>query len=75
MVRKLKKFPERRGQPEKYNWTEWLDGEVRSIKRGVDFECDGRSMASAIRQAAKRAGQSVRVSVDGDTVVFQRRGK
>ena len=60
-----------RGSPGKYPWSEWMDGQIWKVKRGVDFEVSTLSFAGFLRGHAKRKGKTVKAARFGDYVVFQ----
>lgn len=56
-----------------YPWTEWMDGSIWRIRRGVDFTCSIPSMRSSLIQRARRYGVKVRTTAEAgsDLIVFQ----
>lgn len=61
MARTLDSFPEaRRGI---YPWDEWLDGRVRELHQGVDYQKATKSFRSAAQQAARVRKGRVRTTV------------
>lgn len=66
MARELDSFPEvRRGI---YPWDTWLDGKVRELHQGTDYQRATKSFRSAAQQAARVRGGSVKTAViDGGT--------
>lgn len=64
--------PRRVGRPALYPWSEWTDGSVWRIARGVDFSVAPSGMVKNLYSRAFRQGLSVEARiVDGDTVEFQ----
>lgn len=55
-----------------YPWDEWLDGQPRRLRQGVDFEVRPEAFRSAATMAAGRRRIRVRTSVRGDEVYVQR---
>lgn len=55
----------------KYPWHEWMDGRIWKLCRGVDFECDPKSMRTQISVYARRKGLRTRASIAQDNIVFQ----
>jgi hypothetical protein len=63
----LPEFPEARRKG-KYPWDQWLDGQVRVLRRGEHYETTTPSMRAIAGDAAKREGKGLRtraVSEDG----------
>lgn len=52
----------------RYPWDEWLDGQHRAVKRGVDFPetTEPVNFGEAIRLAARRRNLRVKISVTKD---------
>jgi hypothetical protein len=48
-----------RGRPPKYPWDEWLDGELKFLRRGEDFDPErtGRPSAASFRATAYKAAE------------------
>ncbi len=65
----------RRGRPTKYPWDEWMDGQIRRIVWGKDFNCKVESMRAALRtRVPSDSPIKVRTSVadkERMTIVFQ----
>jgi hypothetical protein len=40
-----------------YPWAEWLDGQIRQLKAGTDFQCKPETLVTLARNAAKKAGK------------------
>lgn len=56
----------------KYDWSEWLNGEVWKLVRGTDFETHPTALRTAIYNAAKSRGLKAKTSVlDENTIVVQ----
>lgn len=55
----------------KYDWNEILDGQIRQLEQGVDYDCRTENMVMQIRSAAKRKGVKVRVQKQPGCVVVQ----
>ena len=45
-----------------YPWAEWLDGEMRQLVEGVDYETSTLSMQAQVGSAAKRLGVKYRTT-------------
>jgi hypothetical protein len=55
-----------------YPWPEWLDGRIRELTKGEDFDGPAASFANVARTTANRKGIKVRVrSLGESTVVLQ----
>lgn len=68
----LDEFPKKKGTyTSKYPWDEWLDGQIRVIRRGEHFDSKVLSMQSNFHKKAEERGFRVRTSLDGDTITFQ----
>ena len=68
MATVLQKMPERVGKS-KYPWTEWSDGKIRELKRGVDFKCE--NLRSAIGAYATKAGlYAITRTRDGGKTIY-----
>ena len=67
----------RRGAPSKYPWKEWMDGQVRQIVQGEDFDCKIISMQTLLWIKASGGEQNGHIGVhtsvvdDGKAIVFQ----
>jgi hypothetical protein len=59
------------GRIPKYPYDEWLDGQVRELKRGVDFVPEARSFVGTFRQYALRHGIEAKFIAAGDLVYVQ----
>lgn len=58
----------------RYPWAEWFDKartKPLTLLRGIDFIGQPHGMVMTVRQAAKRHGLLVRVTVDGEKVTVQ----
>ena len=55
-----------------YPWDEWLDGQPRRLRRGVDFEALPSSFRGAAAMAATRRRVKIRTRTVGDEVFLQR---
>ena len=51
-----------RTRTSKYPWTEWMDGEMRQLVQGVDYETSTLSMQAQVGSAAKRLGVKYRTT-------------
>jgi len=72
MSRILEELPkDGRGAPQIYPWSDWTDGRVWEITRGVDFNGPAARMAGQMRNYALRNGLKVKQRVRADTVSFQ----
>jgi len=54
-----------------YPWTEWMDGQIREIVRGVDFMSEAKNMQSYIRSRASAKNMSAQIVCVGDTITFR----
>ena len=61
------------GSREQRDWELLLDGKIRELTKGTDYECKSQTLAMQARAAAKKRGLKVRASAkkDGDTVILQ----
>lgn len=60
------------GKPEKvskYPWTEWFDGRVWELERGVDFTPVLPNFRNIAYSKAKSAGKSLVVMIVSDTTI------
>jgi hypothetical protein len=63
MASVVDRMPEKYETRRKYDWDNWLDGQVWELVDGVDFTVPVRSMAAQVYQAAVRRGIGVSVSL------------
>jgi len=54
-----------------YPWEEWLDGQIRKLDKGEDFDGPAMSVERVIRTSANRRGIRVRIRVEGDSIYLQ----
>jgi hypothetical protein len=54
-----------------YPWDEWLDGQIRKLDRGPDFDGPAMSVERVIRTSANRRGIRVRIRVEGESIYLQ----
>jgi hypothetical protein len=54
-----------------YPWEEWLDGQIRKLDRGEDFDGPSMSVERVIRTSANRRGIRVRIRVEGESIYLQ----
>lgn len=54
-----------------YPWDEWLDGQIRKLSRGEDFDGPAMSVERVIRTSANRRGIRVRIRVEGESIYLQ----
>ena len=77
MAEVLNEFPRRKkngGRRSIYPWTDWMDGRVWKLTRGVDFAEGVKllSLATAAGNSARKAGLKIRTTrPDQDTIVLQ----
>jgi hypothetical protein len=71
MAKILKEFPEGIVERGRYPWDEWLDGQIRLLKQGVDFKCKATSFVCIAHVAAARRGGKLNTTRRGDGVVIQ----
>lgn len=66
-------FKEFGARGEKRDYDTLLDGRIRELTQGEDFQCKVSTFCIGCRKAAKAKGLKVRLSApkDGDTVVLQ----
>jgi hypothetical protein len=58
------------GSKQSYPWAEWLDGQIRMLKAGDDFDCKPSTLTTLARNAAKRQGKVIQSRlVDGGIVI------
>jgi len=62
----------RTGRPYKYPWSRWLRGKRKrkTLKKGVDFDCEPYVMAQQIRNHCNRHSMTCSVSVEESSVIF-----
>tara|TARA_R100000808_G_C2073723_1_gene100201 strand:- start:26 stop:265 length:240 start_codon:yes stop_codon:yes gene_type:complete len=60
------------GSKLKYDWDQWLDGNIWELKRPDDFQGSSQNFRAAAQSHSRRRGFKVRTNVvDDDTVVIQ----
>ena len=59
------------GSKQSYPWAEWLDGQIRMLKAGDDFDCKPSTLTTLARNAAKRQGKVVQSKVVEGGLVLQ----
>lgn len=52
----------------KYPWSEWMNGQVWKLTKGIDFNCTVESFTTGCHYAAKVSGKRAKTRRDGDTV-------
>ena len=60
-MRVIAELPPRSARRRRYDWDLILDGELRELEWGVDFDCRPSSLAVTVRRAARVRGTAVRV--------------
>lgn len=70
----LDEFPDQK-RGGKYPWNEWLDGQVRMLRKGEQYETTTASMRAIASAAAKKAGKRLRSKEvkdeNGEALVIQ----
>lgn len=57
----------------KYPWNEWLDGQIRELEAGKDFQVSSETMRVQVIQAGNRRNVKIRTSVlKSGNVLLQR---
>lgn len=57
---------------EKYPWGEWMDGKIRRLTKGKDFDLTVENMMAQVRQTARKRDMRIRANREGnDSFVFQ----
>src|SRR3954451_13651117 len=80
MARRLNSFPERK-QPaqQKYPWSDWTDGSVWEIRRGVDYDVATESMRVNLHMKADALSRKVKTQKlsdsSGEGLIFQFHGE
>lgn len=71
MAKVLKNYRFRHSGQSMYPWDKWLDGQIRQLTKGTDFDVSMQSMRTMVYYAAKARGMSVATSVVGDDLIIQ----
>jgi len=58
-MRVIAELPPRSDRRRRYDWDVILDGKLRELEWGVDFDCRPSSLAVTIRRAARVRGTTV----------------
>jgi hypothetical protein len=58
-MRVIAELPPRSSRRRRYDWDLILDGKLRELEWGVDFDCRPSSLAVTIRRAARQRGVAV----------------
>jgi hypothetical protein len=58
-MRVIERLPPRSAKRRRYDWDLILDGKLRELEWGVDFDCRPSSLAVTIRRAARERGVAV----------------
>jgi hypothetical protein len=58
-MRVISELPPRSSQRRHYDWDLILDGKLRELEWGVDFDCRPSSLVVTIRRAARERGTTV----------------
>lgn len=61
----------KRGRKPKYPWEEWVDGTLRTIKRGEDFDVQVFVMQSQLHTYAAKNGFKVETETSDDLLTFR----
>jgi hypothetical protein len=59
------------GGSSRYNWDELLDGQIRRLVHGTDFEVKASSVVATARKQAAKRGKDLNIRTDGENVVLQ----
>lgn len=63
MAKILTEMPKRiggPGRPSEYPYDEWLDGQIRQLEPGVDFQAKPQSVVQSARTMAEKRGMKLR---------------
>lgn len=75
MAKVVTELPKRKGggkgRAEKYNYDEWLDGQIWQLEEGTDFEVNKMSFMTSVRGAAKKRDLKLKSRVTDDAVIIQ----
>lgn len=55
----------------RYPWDEWMDGQIRKLVGGKDFQVKTTSLITSAKKAAAKRGKGLNVRTDGNDVVLQ----
>ena len=55
----------------RYPWDEWLDGQIRKLEHGTDFDVKPTSFLTTAKKQANKAGKTLKSRTDGNDVVIQ----
>lgn len=70
--KKIRRLPQPEPRCTFYPWTEWMNGSIWEIKRGVDYRVRSESMKSNLHMRAGRHKRKVKVVLaDEITIAFQ----
>jgi len=58
-MRVIAELPPRSARRRRYDWDVILDGKLRELEWGVDFDCRPSSLAVTVRRAARVRGTAV----------------
>lgn len=75
MAKVVETMPERvggtrRGRESKYNWGELLDGQIRELIKGEDFDCNPASMLSLAGIQARKLNLKLHAHIQGEGTLF-----
>lgn len=71
MAEILDSMPVPVGRPCKYPWDEWMDGQIRIIRRGEDYAITTTGMKAVLAHAATRYGKAVKIAKRDNTLTFR----
>ena len=73
MAKQIEEYNFIQGGPKlKYDWGQWLDGNIWELKRPDDFQGNTQSVRTMAQRTGLQRGFKVRTSVvDDDTLVIQ----
>lgn len=72
MAKVLKNFEfKSTGKSSTYDWDTLLDGQIRQLAQGDDYECSNETFSMMARERAKRRMKAVRISKNETGVVLQ----
>lgn len=55
----------------KYPWNEWLDGKVRKLIKGTDYENNTTNFVAYLRTVCTKHAMTPQLHVENDYVIFQ----
>lgn len=58
-------------QSAKYNWDEYMDGNIWRLQHGTDFTAKPSSVIASARKYASKNNKTLQIRTDGEDVVLQ----